>query len=362
MTISALLFRFPVGLTVPVSAALLLGITLACSSEDTSPDNTPSTGGQSSGGQTGGGQTGGTSSSSGGTPAASGGASTGNGVVGTFSVLLNPAVEAAAEYTSILGKVYTAEYPTDVVETPSASAGGCTTYRFSRQPCLSVQCTPTQTCAAPDECRDLPTLVNVGTVSVTGIGSAPLTLSGVNKNYQYAGEIPFPGFDEGSTISLSATGDHYGAFTVTTTGVAPVTLTESDYLLSSGKPLLVEWEAGTNSDADISIVLNISKHGGSAGYMRCDTTDSGSFTIPAAPIQSLIDLGVAGFPQLTLTRRTAGETQVASGKIVLEVAAQAIPTLAVEGYCSCNDSVDCGSCSDSTKTSCDSLRRLCRAP
>ena len=96
-------------------------------------------------------------------------------------------------------------------------------------------------------------------------------------------------------------------------------------MLSSGKPLLVEWDPGTNDDAEVVLLLNISKHGGSAGYMRCDTDDSGSFTIPAGPIQALIDLGVAGFPQLTLTRRTRGEAAVTGGKIAFDVAAVAIP-------------------------------------
>jgi hypothetical protein len=271
--------------------------------------------------------------------------------------------ETTPGYTSVAGKVYSGEYPSDVIETPVVTGGGCTTYEFSRQPCLDVACTSSQVCAGPDDCRERPTLVSVGTVSVSGIGTGSLSLSAVNNNYQYPGDVPYPGFDAGATISLTASGNHYPAFTVSTTGVAPVTLTKNEYLLSSGDPLLVEWDPGTNDDAEVILLLNISKHGGSAGYMRCDTDDSGSFTIPAGPIQALIDLGVAGFPQLTLTRRTRGEAAVPGGKIGLDVAAEAIPSLAVEGYCSCFDASDCGgSCSDSTKTVCDPLRRLCNAP
>jgi hypothetical protein len=344
---------------VQVAGALGLSVGFGCSSDEASSNNN-TTGGQTGGPPT---ATGGVRTGTGGASAATGGASASNAVLGTFSVTLNPPVgDSADAFTSISGKVYSGEYPTDVIETPSATAGGCTTYEFSRQPCLEVACTTSQVCAAPEDCRERPRLVGVGAVSVSGIGAGPLALSVVNNNYQYAGDIPYPGFEDGATISLTANGDHYPAFTVSTTGVAPVSLSKDEYLLTSGDPLLVEWAPGTNDDAEVILLLNISKHGGSPGYLRCDTVDSGSFTIPAGPIQALIDLGVAGFPQLTVTRRTRGEAAVNGGKIVLDVAADAIPTLAVEGYCSCNDAGDCGSCSDPTKTVCDPLRRLCNAP
>ena len=357
-------FQSSVLLFVRIAGALGLSIGFGCSPEDTSSDTT---GGQTGGPPAGTGgapaSSGGAPASSGGAPAGTGGTSVSNAIVGTFSVTLNPPVgDSTPAYTSISGKVYSGEYPTDVIETPVTTAGGCTTYEFSRQPCLDVACTSSQVCAGPDDCRERPRLVGVGNVAVSGIGAGTLALTMVNNNYQYAGDIPYPGFDAGAEISLTAFGGHYPMFTVSTTGVAPVSLSKDEYLLSSGEPLLVEWEPGTNEDAEVAVILNISKHGGSAGYMRCDTDDSGSLTIPAGPIQSLIDLGVAGFPQLTLTRRTRGEAAVPGGKVALEVAAEAIPMLAVEGYCSCFDAGDCGSCSDPTKTACDPLRRLCNAP
>jgi hypothetical protein len=333
-------------------SSTVLASAWGCSSEGTSPSASGGDAGTSQGGSAGGPPTGGTST--GGTSA--------DANVGTFFVTLNPSIESTAPYTSIDGKVYSGETPADIIETPVASGNGCTTYVFSRQPCVNVTCSSTQKCAGPDDCRELPALVGVGAVSVTGVGPNILDLSEVNKVYQYAGEISYPGFEDGAAISLSAGGDFYPAFDISTTGVAPVALHAGDYVLSSGEPLLVEWEPGTNPDAGVTVTLNISRHGGSDGYLQCDVEDSGSLIIPAEPIRELIALGVAGFPQLIVTRRTRAEAHVTNGRVALEVSAIANPTLAVEGYCSCFDSSDCGSCSDTTKSVCDSVRRVCISP
>ena len=188
-------FRSSALMFVPLAGALGLSLGFGCSSEDKSSDST-------------GGQTGNPPAGTGGAPPSgtggarpSGGAPASNAIVGTFSVTLNPAVGAfTPAYTSISGKVYSAEYPTDVIETPATSAGGCTTYEFSRQPCLDVACTSSQVCAGPNDCRERPTLVGVGTVSVSGIGTGPLALSAVNNNYQYAGDAAYPGFEAGAPI------------------------------------------------------------------------------------------------------------------------------------------------------------------
>jgi hypothetical protein len=305
----------------------------------------------------------GASGGSGGASGGSGGTGPADALLGTFTVALNPAVDATTPaYTTVFGTVYSGAYPTDVIETPVASEGGCTTYRFSRHSCISPACTGAQKCAGPNDCQATPDLVSVGTVTVDGIGAAPLTLAAINSNYQYPADIEYPGFAEGAPLSLSATGGVHPAFTVMTTGVAPVALVGTSFHLASGMPLQVEWEAGDNADAAVSVSLNISRHGGSAGYLECKLTDSGSLTIPAVPITRLIELGVAGFPQLILMRSTRAEASVPGGSIALQSTTVAIPTLTVEGVCSCFDSADCGSCDDSTKTTCDSVRKVCLAP
>ncbi len=307
---------------------------------------------------------GGCSSSGSSTPSGSSGGSTSTeGVVGYLSVVLNPAIDTAAAYTTVLGKVYSGPVLTSVIETPVASNTECKVVSFSQQNCTNPACTTGETCAATNDCQANPTLVSVGDVSVTGIGSSAIKLSAINKNYQYAGDITYPGFAEGDTITMTATGDFYSAFGVSTKGVAPIVLSEASYMIDAGTALALKWTPGSAAvGAKVNLGLNISKHGGSAGYLSCDVSDSGSYTIPADLISKLIAMGVAGFPQLTVTRSTIGEANVSTGTVQLAVQSLAIPNLQVKGICSCFSNSDCGSCADTTKTTCDTVKKLCNAP
>lgn len=330
----------------------------ACSSSESS-NASGNTGGAGSG-------TGGTSqtSSTGGSGSnVGGGTAATETVVGNFSVTLNPAIDATGPYTSISGKVYTGKILSDLITTVIAQDANCKVYQYSRQSCSNPACTTSQSCVATDVCQDNPVLAGVGDVTVAGIGTGALKLAVVNKNYQYAGDITYPGFAEGDTITLSAAGDYYSAFSVTAPGVASIALTETSYTLATGSPLALTWTPGSSSiNASVSIGLNISKHGGSVGYLECNLLDTGSLTIPAEQITALMNLGVSGFPQLTATRSTRGVATVSSGVVEFEVTALANPNLQIQGYCSCFDSSDCGSCSDTTKTTCDTVKKLCHAP
>jgi len=289
--------------------------------------------------------------------------SSAKGALGTFTIALNPAVEDDPAYTSIFGKVYGGPYPTDVIETVIASDDNCTVYEYSLQACYDPSCTGDQTCVAENVCEAKPSLASVGDVNVTGVGASSLKLSATNLNYQYPLDLPYPGISEGEPVTLSASGGAFSAFTISAKGVAPLTTSEPSYSVTNGQPLTVTWTPGAASvDAEITATLNISKHGGSAGYMLCTTTDTGTLTIGAKVLKALVELGVAGFPELLLTRSTHGQATVAAGTIALDVEAVAKPPLNIEGYCSCFNDSDCGSCSDKTKTSCDSLKRLCKNP
>jgi hypothetical protein len=338
----------------PFPLLLLVGATFSCSAKDDAPATTGGTAGASGTAGSGGGTGGGTGGS--------GGSAPGDEVVGTFTVALNPPEDGAPAFTSIYGDVFSGAYPTEVIETPVVSEGGCTVYKYSQHTCISPACTTAQKCAGPEDCRAVPDLVSVGTVTVGGVGASPLTLSLTNNKYQYPLDLEYPGFDEGAELSISASGAFYSAFTVATSGVAPVTLSADTFELASGTPLLVQWEAGANPDATVSINLNISRHGGSSGYLECTGSDSGSLTIPAGPVTRLIELGVAGYPQLVLTRRSRAEVPVPTGKVTFQSMATAVPTLTIDGLCSCFDSSDCGTCEDTGKSVCDSVRKICHAP
>lgn len=331
-------------------AGLLVAGSMACSSEDKAGAPAAAGGSSADGGGAGGGSG----------PVAG---SSAQSPFGNFTIVLNPAVEDAPGYTSIFGKAYSGPYPTDVIETVIASDDSCTVYKYSLQACFDPTCTGEQTCVAQNVCEAKPSPVSVGDVSVTGVGDASLKLSSTNLNYQYPLELPYPGVTEGEPVTLTGSGGPFPAFTVSAKGVAPIATTESSYLIATDQPITLKWTPGASSaDAEVTATLNVSKHGGSAGYMLCTTTDSGTLTIGADVLKALVELGVGGFPELLLRRSTRGEAKVNDGKITLDVEAVAKPALNIEGYCSCFNDSDCGSCSDKTQTSCDPLKRLCKTP
>ena len=331
------------------TSALIAGL-IACSSSDKG-----STEGQSGAPSAAGG------SATGGTPPVGGSSS--HGPLGTFTIALNPVVEDAPAYTSIFGKVYGGSYPTEIIETVIASDSNCKVYKYSLQACYDPACTGDQTCVAENVCETKPSPVSVGDVSVEGVGPSSLKLSVTNFNYQYPLDLPYPGVTEGEPVTLTGSGGAFSAFTISAKGVAPIATSNSSYLVANDQPLTLNWTPGASSvGAEVTATLNVSKHGGSAGYMQCTTTDSGTLTIAADVLKALVGLGVGGFPELLLIRRTHGEATVAAGKIALVVEAVAKPALNIEGYCSCFNDSDCGSCTDKKKTSCDSLKRLCKTP
>lgn len=345
----------PCGLPVsPFATGVLIVALIACSSDKGSHDAESGAPAADGGGAAG--------EASAGSTAPVGGNSS-KGLLGTFTVALNPAVEDAPAYTSIFGKVYGSTYPTSIIETVIASDSSCKVYKYSIQSCYEPRCTGDQACVAENVCEAKPSLVSVGDVRVEGVGPSSLKLSATNNNYQYPLDLPYPGITEGQPVTLTGSGGAFSAFTVSANGVAPIATTASSYLISNDQPLTLNWTPGASSvGAEVTVTLNISKHGGSAGYMQCTTTDSGALTIAADVLNELVGLGVAGFPELLLIRSTHGEATVAAGKIALDVQALAKPALDIEGYCSCFDDSDCGSCTDKTKTSCDSLRRVCKTP
>jgi hypothetical protein len=315
-------------------------------------------GGASAGGTSGGGAAPATGGGSGGGTA---GAAT--SPFGSFTIALNPAVEDAPGYTSIFGKVYSGPYPTDVIETVIASDDNCQVFKYSMQACYEPNCTGEQTCVAENVCEAKPSPVSVGDVSITGLGDSSLKLSVTNLNYQYPLELPYPGIVEGEPVTLTGSGGGFSPFSVSAKGVAPIATTEPSYLIENDRPLTVRWTPGAASaGAAITATLNVSKHGGSAGYMLCTTTDTGTLTITADVLKALVELGVGGFPELLLKRSTRAEAAVNGGEVALDVEAVAKPALNIDGYCSCFNDSDCGSCSDGKKTSCDSLKRLCKTP
>jgi len=296
--------------------------------------------------------------------ASAGGSSTGgsssvkkNTEVGRFTVALNPSIDTSPPYTSVSGTVRDGVYPSDVIETLMVGNASCAVYALALQSC-SPLCSTTQVCVATNVCQEIPAKVSVGDVTVTGVGPTTIALSQVSNQYQYAGDVTYPGFNPGDPITLSATGGTYGAFGISATGVAPLALGSDTYNLTLSTPITITWTpAAVSANTRVAFVMNLSHHTGTTGYLKCDVPDTGSLVIPAEQVTQLINLGVAGYPTLTATRTSVGEATVSTGSVLLMVTGNARPVLTVTGYDSCVADSDC----PAAKPHCDTGTKLCHS-
>ena len=88
-------------------------------------------------------------------------------------------------------------------------------------------------------------------------------------------------------------------------------------------------------------MLDLSHHGGSKGKVLCDTADSGSLTVSATLMTTLMALGVTGFPRAYVSRGLIGTTAVGSGQAQLKVYSDADFVAEIPGLISCETDADC---------------------
>ena len=272
-------------------------------------------------------------------------------LLGQFEVaLIAPRLESDGTttpgHTTVFGKVYDGVQPQGTIWTTVSTANGCTLLTPS-VPFCATPCGGSAVCVAADTCQPYPASKAVGTVQVKGVGSsagASFDMTPISNGYQptAATVLNYPAFAEGDAISFRASGsDFTPAFTLATTGVATLTLTNATLALAAGQPLALTWTAPTNGASKIFVKLDISHHGGSKGKIECDVADNGSLTISAAMVDALLALGTAGFPTIVVTRRATGHAAVATGHVDLFASSQVETAIAVPGVISCTDDTNC---------------------
>ena len=87
--------------------------------------------------------------------------------------------------------------------------------------------------------------------------------------------------------------------------------------------------------------LDISHHGGSKGKIECTTADDGELELSSAMVSALVDLGVAGFPTIIVSRKAVGSVTISPGRVDFVAAAEVERAVTLEGVVSCNDSAQC---------------------
>ena len=273
------------------------------------------------------------------------------GLYGAFTLSLNTAREAtdtSAESparTSFLGLVNDGEKPSPNSWVEEQSAAGCKLYT-PVSPLCDPSCGSSAACVSDNMCAPYPKSQSVGTITLMGVGDAPVDMTpvGSSNNYQpKAGtSLPYPPCAESAILSLSVEGGMFESFELQTKCIAPLEF-QGPIKLEKATPLKLSWQApGDPTLARIQLRLNISHHGGSRGEIRCDVEDSGALELPAAMVDRLLELGVAGFPTIILSRVSSGGA-VGGGPENVEFIVQQYVERAVEieGLVSCNEMQTC---------------------
>lgn len=256
--------------------------------------------------------------------------------VGTF------ALELADGFTAFEGRVTNAVVPANV-RAVTATEGQCQLLQGRNLFC-DPACGAGQTCGEDGACIAFPTAQSVGALTVTGLPVA-LTMmpSAVNFYSNGATTIPHPGFARGTAIGLSATGGTLPAFALGGEGVAALELDAADITIQRGSPVSLRWTASATSAAvRLRFVLDLAHHGGISASIDCDgIADTGRFDIPAALTAQLLDIGVAGFPTLSASRRSADSTTLSAGCVELDVVSKVDRVVVIPGLESCSQDEDC---------------------
>lgn len=225
---------------------------------------------------------------------------------GSITVTLRETNEATADYSLIGGTLYDGPRPNpEPLETVTES-NGCR-LRRALHPFCSEPCGSAAACIDTDTCLPYPEPQDVGTIRVDGfdrVAGGKAVMEPVAPNFFYQSDkLPYPPCNEGSELHLET-----NAFNAAAPCIAPL-LVDSNARISvrDGEPVTIQWQRAAAADlAKISILLDISHHGGKRGDILCEVPDSGNFTIPQDMVSALVDMGLAGFPSVILTRRATG--------------------------------------------------------
>lgn len=265
--------------------------------------------------------------------------------IGRFVVHSLPQNADRAASTELSGFVRDGVRPADVDEVLlEAEEEGC---RLVSGPDLlcDPRCAFDELCTADGSCTAAPTSQDAGPVSITGTTREFRLVPNSANNY-----LPEPGtmvdyapYEEGAELSLSAAGAEVPPFELRARGVEPLTFGDSDLEVAMDSPLLLLWEAPKRSDSAVRVrvELDIAHHGGVDAQVVCDVADTGSLQVPAALINGLLEQGVAGFPAVTLARRSVSSAMLEAGCLEFVVDSEISQEVSIPGLLSCGTDDDC---------------------
>jgi hypothetical protein len=230
-----------------------------------------------------------------------------------------------------------------VGETDVASEGLC---RLVGPAVCATTCASGTVCIGNDVCMTDPTEESAGKITVTGmLTPLELMVNGITGRYSKTIVDPYPAFEPGAAIQLSASGDTIPAFTLHGWGVPPLVVTSpspTNVSRGSGVPLTWETDGVNPEQSEVFINFEVNVHGAATGHIECTVPDTGSYELPETLVTDLIDRGLSGFPRMEMVRRSVDSTGLAAGSCVeFEVGTQVTIELTVDGLVSCNEENPC---------------------
>jgi hypothetical protein len=267
---------------------------------------------------------------------------------GRFVVNLVEGTSFSDPFASVAGRVSDGPTPSVLAWDTTATSGACKLL-VPRTPFCANSCGSAGACvdsAGVGVCRAYPKGVNVGTVTLTGLrtvsGSTSVTMTPLLLNYQpTAGtSFQFPPFTEEQSVTLAATGDTSGAFTLTAKAIKPLVPLFDSVVLQSGQPMTLQWTPkGSAATSSIHAEVDISHHGGLKGLIACEASDNGELVIAATLVDQLKALGIAGFPTVDMTRYASGTN--ANTNVELRVESRITRPISIPGLVSCFGDDEC---------------------
>lgn len=251
-------------------------------------------------------------------------------------------VEAQEDFAFVDGKASDRVNPSSVPD-EVLTLGGC---RLLRRRILSCEppCSPGETCDAQSRCVPYPRQQDLGVVTVTGLVREVVLEPRAPGNNYFDTDLPTPPYRLGQAIGLRSTAGALGVLELRGWGVEPLQLGAPARLaLERGRDLRVSWPPPREATADtrVELRINIDQHGASPTNLVCELPDTGSATISATLVDALLNLGVSGFPNAALARRTADAARVPGGCVELEVRSPQAIEVRVGGHVPCMTQAQC---------------------
>lgn len=259
---------------------------------------------------------------------------------GTFQLLLRQ-----DSVTSFLGRMYNGPLPSTIIWQAVDSSGPCKLLK-PRTPLCQEPCGSSAACVEDDSCQPYPKVVNVGTLTLSGVetdkGTKDFTMDPIGGYYQPMGiSLKFPPFKEGDVVTLSATGSQeIPPFTLKLKGFKPLAVLNDSFPCGEGQAIELKWEPPSiNLHTIILVMVDISYHGGTKAKIECECEDNGKLTIPAFLLDKLKGFGISGYPKIEVSRRAVAYDPTSKARFIIE--SRITKFLSIPGIISCSEDTQC---------------------